>query len=141
VELRRRDGVCAARADILGAGVAALLDREKPARAHQISGYVHEIDRVAVRVIIDSYQIAVAPSTKTGNVEIQRFGWGIGGGKPPGRTLVSEFGLSMHVETRRGAETRNTLVDFGFTPEALNTNVELLGIDPAKLDALVLSHG
>ena len=28
-----------------------------------------------------------------------------------------------------------------FTPEALVNNVELLGIDPAKLDALVLSHG
>jgi 7,8-dihydropterin-6-yl-methyl-4-(beta-D-ribofuranosyl)aminobenzene 5'-phosphate synthase len=47
----------------------------------------------------------------------------------------------MHVETRRGTETKNTLVDFGFTPEALVNNLELLGIDPAKLDALVLSHG
>jgi len=33
------------------------------------------------------------------------------------------------------------LVDFGFTSNALNTNLELLGVDPAKLDALVLSHG
>ena len=35
-----------------------------------------EVDRVAVRVVIDSYQIAVAPSAKAGNVEIERFGWG-----------------------------------------------------------------
>jgi 7,8-dihydropterin-6-yl-methyl-4-(beta-D-ribofuranosyl)aminobenzene 5'-phosphate synthase len=33
------------------------------------------------------------------------------------------------------------LLDFGYTPEALNTNSEILGIDPAALDALVLSHG
>jgi 7,8-dihydropterin-6-yl-methyl-4-(beta-D-ribofuranosyl)aminobenzene 5'-phosphate synthase len=74
-------------------------------------------------------------------VDVQRFGWGIGGGKPPGRTLISEFALSTHIETRRGIETRDVLVDFGFTPEALTTNIELLGIDPGKLDALVLSHG
>jgi len=32
-------------------------------------------------------------------------------------------------------------VDFGFTPDALINNTELLGIDPSVLDALVLSHG
>jgi 7,8-dihydropterin-6-yl-methyl-4-(beta-D-ribofuranosyl)aminobenzene 5'-phosphate synthase len=74
-------------------------------------------------------------------VQIQHFGWGIGGDKPPGRTLISEFGLSMHVESRHGTEVRNVLMDFGFTPEALNNNIDLLGIDPARLDAIVLSHG
>ena len=33
------------------------------------------------------------------------------------------------------------LVDCGFTPEALVNNLELLGVDPGALDALVLSHG
>jgi 7,8-dihydropterin-6-yl-methyl-4-(beta-D-ribofuranosyl)aminobenzene 5'-phosphate synthase len=47
----------------------------------------------------------------------------------------------MHAETRRGTETRNVLVDFGFTPEALINNTNLVGVDPAGLDALVLSHG
>jgi 7,8-dihydropterin-6-yl-methyl-4-(beta-D-ribofuranosyl)aminobenzene 5'-phosphate synthase len=139
--VHRRDVICGGGLAAFGAMLSALLGGARPVRAAGVTGAVPEIDSLAVRVVIDSYQFAVAPSTKVGNVDIQRFGWGIGGGKPPGRTLISEFGLSMHVETRRGAETRNTLVDFGFTPEALNTNVELLGIDPAKLDALVLSHG
>ncbi|MBR0698217.1 hypothetical protein JQ553_33920, partial [Bradyrhizobium lablabi] len=65
-------------------------------------------------------------------------GWGIGGGKPPGKTLISEFGLSMHVESRRSAKTRHVLVDFGFTPDALVNNANLVGIDPAALDALCL---
>src|SRR5215831_11925177 len=39
-------------------------------------------------------------------------------------------GLSMHAESQRGNDRRHVLVDFGFTPEALNNNVELLGIDP-----------
>jgi hypothetical protein len=98
-----------------------------------------EIDRVAVRVVVDSYQFAVAPSRKVANVDIEHFGWGIGGGKPPGKTLISEFGLSTHVESRRGTETRNVLMDFGFTPDALVNNADVVGIDPAALDALVLS--
>jgi 7,8-dihydropterin-6-yl-methyl-4-(beta-D-ribofuranosyl)aminobenzene 5'-phosphate synthase len=47
----------------------------------------------------------------------------------------------MHTESQRGGETRNILMDIGFTPGALVNNVDLLGIDPAALDALVLSHG
>ena len=141
ISVRRRDVVCGGGASVFSAIVASLLGGAKPARAQPISGSVPEIDRVAVRVVIDSYQIAVAPSTKTGNVETQRFGWGIGGGKPPRKTLISEFGLSMHAESQRGNDRRHVLVDFGFTPEALNNNIELLGIDPAAIDALVLSHG
>jgi 7,8-dihydropterin-6-yl-methyl-4-(beta-D-ribofuranosyl)aminobenzene 5'-phosphate synthase len=101
---------------------------------------VPEVDRVAVRVVVDSYQIAVAPSTKAGSVEIRRFGWPLGP-QPPGKALISEFGLSMHVESRSGTVARQTLMDFGYTPEALNSNAEILGIDLAALDALVLSHG
>ena len=140
--MHRRDVVCGGgrAATWLNGGDAAWRN-EACTGGEASAGAVPEIDSLAVRVVVDSYQFAVAPSRKSGNVDIQHFGWGIGGGKPPGRTLVSEFGLSMHVETRRGTETKNTLVDFGFTPEALVNNVELLGIDPAQLDALVLSHG
>jgi 7,8-dihydropterin-6-yl-methyl-4-(beta-D-ribofuranosyl)aminobenzene 5'-phosphate synthase len=139
--IHRRDVVCGGGATLFSAIVAALIGSGKPVRAEPISGKVPELDRVAVRVVVDSYQFAVAPSRKVPNVEVEHFGWGIGGDKPPGKTLISEFGLSMHVESRRGSETRNTLIDFGFTPEALVNNANLVGIDPAALDALVLSHG
>ena len=139
--VHRRDVVCGGGAALFSAIVAALIGSEKPVQAEPISGKVPEMDRVAVRVVVDSYQFAVAPSRKVSNVEIEHFGWGIGGGKPPGKTLISEFGLSMHVESRRGDETRNVLMDFGFTPGALVNNANLVGIDSAALDALVLSHG
>jgi 7,8-dihydropterin-6-yl-methyl-4-(beta-D-ribofuranosyl)aminobenzene 5'-phosphate synthase len=138
--VHRRDVLCGGGAAVFSAMVAALLGGAKPLRAQPLSGSVPEVDRLAVRVVIDSYQFAVAPGMKADNVDVQRFGWGIGD-KPPRRTLVSEFGLSIHAESRLGAETRNVLVDFGFTPEALLNNVDLLGIDPAALDGLVLSHG
>jgi 7,8-dihydropterin-6-yl-methyl-4-(beta-D-ribofuranosyl)aminobenzene 5'-phosphate synthase len=101
---------------------------------------VPQVDRLAVRVVTDNYQFAVAPSATAGTVSIQRFGWGLDA-NPPQKTLISEFGLSLFVEAQRATGVRRVLVDFGYTPEALNTNLALLGIDPARLDALVLSHG
>jgi 7,8-dihydropterin-6-yl-methyl-4-(beta-D-ribofuranosyl)aminobenzene 5'-phosphate synthase len=139
--VNRRHVLCGGGAAVLGAIIASLLGGTKPVRAEAISGSVPEVDDLAVRVVTDSYQFAVAPSAKAEGVDIQHFGWGIGGDKPPGRTLISEFGLSMHAESRRGSETRSVLVDFGFTPQALVNNTDLLGIDAGALDALVLSHG
>ena len=137
----RRAVLCGGGAGVLTAMIAALLGGTKPVRAETISGSVPEIDALAVRVVVDNYQFAVAPGKTEEGLDIQHFGWGIRKDSPPGRTLVSEFGLAMHVESRRGSQTRSALVDFGFTPEALINNTELLGIDPALLDALVLSHG
>jgi 7,8-dihydropterin-6-yl-methyl-4-(beta-D-ribofuranosyl)aminobenzene 5'-phosphate synthase len=137
----RRHVVCGGGAAVFGAMIATLLGGTKPLRAEPTSREVPEVDALAVRIVIDSYQFAVAPSRNLETIEIQHFGWGIAADKPPGRTLISEFGLSLHVESWRGDETRNVLVDFGFTPEAILNNTDLLGIDPAQIDALVLSHG
>jgi 7,8-dihydropterin-6-yl-methyl-4-(beta-D-ribofuranosyl)aminobenzene 5'-phosphate synthase len=139
--IHRRDVVCGGGAALFGTIVATLMGHAKAARAATIADKVPEIDRAAVRVVIDNYQFALAPNRKVGNVEINHFGWGIGEDRPPSKTLISEFGLSMHVETQRGTETRNVLMDFGFTPDAMVNNANLVGIDPASLDALVLSHG
>jgi 7,8-dihydropterin-6-yl-methyl-4-(beta-D-ribofuranosyl)aminobenzene 5'-phosphate synthase len=139
--IHRRDVVCGGGAALFSAVVATLIGGGKPVRAETVAGKVPQIDRVAVRVVVDSYQFAVAPSRKIADVDIEHFGWGISSGKPPENTLISEFGLSMHVESQRGSETRNVLVDFGFTPGALVNNINLVGIDPSELDALVLSHG
>jgi 7,8-dihydropterin-6-yl-methyl-4-(beta-D-ribofuranosyl)aminobenzene 5'-phosphate synthase len=138
--VHRRDVLCGGGAALLGMIVATLLGSTRPARAQALGGPVPEVDRLTVTVVVDSYQFAVAPGAKLEGVEIERFGWGLGD-HPPGRTLISEFGLSMYAESRRGDETRHVLMDYGFTPEAMTNNVELLGIDPAALDALVLSHG
>ena len=137
----RRDVVCAGGAAVFSLIIAGLLGTSKPVLAQPITGSAPELDRVAVRIVTDSYQFAVAPSRKLEGLDIENFGWGISPGQPPGKTLISEFGLAMHVESRRGDETRQTLIDFGFTPQALNNNLALLGIDAGSLDALVLSHG
>jgi 7,8-dihydropterin-6-yl-methyl-4-(beta-D-ribofuranosyl)aminobenzene 5'-phosphate synthase len=136
----RRNVLCTGGAAAFGALVASLLGGAKPAGAAPLSGPVPEVDRLSVRVVVDSYQIAVAPGIKKDDVDVERFGWGLSNA-PPGKTIISEFGLSMHAESQRGTEVRNVLVDFGYTPEAITNNMALLGIDAAALDALVLSHG
>ena len=115
--------------------------RGPPGARRGAGGAPPEIDRLAVRVLVDSYQFAVAPGRKVGSVELVHFGWGIGPDKPPGKTLISEFGLAMHAQSKRGEEMRNVLVDFGYTSQALINNAMLVGLDPAILYALVLSHG
>ena len=105
ITLRSTDGrwFCGGGAAVLGALIESLLHGATPARAALLAGRVPEVDRVAVRAVVDSYQIAIAPSTVVGNVEIQRFGWALGD-QPPSKALISEFGLSMHIELQRGDE-------------------------------------
>jgi 7,8-dihydropterin-6-yl-methyl-4-(beta-D-ribofuranosyl)aminobenzene 5'-phosphate synthase len=43
--------------------------------------------------------------------------------------------------TSASATRRQALIDFDFTGNTLNNNLDLLGIDLAKLDALLLTHG
>jgi 7,8-dihydropterin-6-yl-methyl-4-(beta-D-ribofuranosyl)aminobenzene 5'-phosphate synthase len=129
----RREALCGGGASVMAAMIAALLGDSKPVRAETISGAVPEVDALAVRVVVDSYQFAVAPNRTQGGLEIQHFGWGIQKDRPPRHTLASEFGLALHVESRRGTETHRALIDFGFTPEALINNTTLLGIDPSAL--------
>jgi 7,8-dihydropterin-6-yl-methyl-4-(beta-D-ribofuranosyl)aminobenzene 5'-phosphate synthase len=91
--------MCGGGAAMFGAIIATLLGSSKPVKAEAIPGSVPELDGIAVRVLVDSYQFAVAPSRKLADVDIQHFGWGLSSDKPPGRTLISEFGLSMLAET------------------------------------------
>jgi 7,8-dihydropterin-6-yl-methyl-4-(beta-D-ribofuranosyl)aminobenzene 5'-phosphate synthase len=101
VALARRTALCGGGVVAFGTLIDALLGGRTAARAQTLGVAVPDVDRVAVRVVIDSYQIAVAPSLKSGNVEVRRFGWPLGA-QPPSKALVSEFGLSMHIESRSG---------------------------------------
>ena len=138
--LDRREVVAGAGAITFGALAGWLIAGSSPVRAEPLAQRAPEIDRLTLSSVIDSYQIAVAPDVKIGNVTIKRFGFVLSN-QPPGKALASEFGLSLHAASQAGSETRNVLVDFGYTPVALNNNMALLGLDPGKIDALVLSHG
>ena len=56
-------------------------------------------------------------------------------------TLAGEWGLSLHLESKSVEGSGQYLLDFGYTPEILLRNFGLLGIEPEKLNGLILSHG
>jgi 7,8-dihydropterin-6-yl-methyl-4-(beta-D-ribofuranosyl)aminobenzene 5'-phosphate synthase len=98
------------------------------------------VDRLAIRVVTDSYHHAFEPSRTVGDVRIQRVGTTLSKVAAP-RTLQNEWGLSLQLESSLSGESRQVLIDFGFTSATLNSNLDVLGVDPGRLDALVLSHG
>jgi 7,8-dihydropterin-6-yl-methyl-4-(beta-D-ribofuranosyl)aminobenzene 5'-phosphate synthase len=96
------------------------------------------VDRLSVRVIVDSHYERFLPKATHPVLAIDHVG------EIPGRqmtTLAGEWGLSLHLESEGEGSKGQYLIDFGYTPEILNRNFDLLGIDAAKLDGLILSHG
>jgi 7,8-dihydropterin-6-yl-methyl-4-(beta-D-ribofuranosyl)aminobenzene 5'-phosphate synthase len=55
--------------------------------------------------------------------------------------LHTQWGLSYYLQSVKGGETRTLMLDYGYTPEALLNNFEILGLDPKIIDALIVSHG
>ncbi len=96
------------------------------------------VDRLSVRVVVDSHYERFLPKATHPVVAIEHVG------ELPGRqmtTLAGEWGLSLHLASEQGGATAQYLLDFGFTPEIINRNFALLDIDAAKIDGLILSHG
>lgn len=96
------------------------------------------VDRLSVRVVVDSHYERFLPKAEHQAVRIEHVG------AIPGRpmtTLAGEWGLSLHLESESAGAKARYLLDFGYTPEIINRNLALLDIDPARLDGLILSHG
>jgi 7,8-dihydropterin-6-yl-methyl-4-(beta-D-ribofuranosyl)aminobenzene 5'-phosphate synthase len=100
---------------------------------------VPEIDRLALTLLADSTVSSFATPVERPGLKIL----------PPERTAASfrqtlrgEWGYSVLADAvgRAGARHR-VLIDFGYTPETLTSNMALLGVDPGSVDAMVLSHG
>src|SRR5882724_12103238 len=88
------------------------------------------VDKLSIRVLVDSsYDQFFRPKQANG-VSIA----------PPGRaadfrkSLHNEWGLSLWLESEAAGNQRTLMLDYGYTPEVLLNNMELVGVDPAKLD-------
>jgi len=96
------------------------------------------VDRLAVRIVVDSRYERFLPKATHPLVTIEHVG------AIPGRqmtTMAAEWGLSLHLESEKSGARAQYLLDFGYTPEILNRNFALLDIDPRRLNGLILSHG
>ena len=95
------------------------------------------VDRLAVRVVVDSRYERFMPKFTHEFVGIEHVG------QVPRRQMMSlacEWGLSLHLESKRAGASAQFLLDFGYTPEIVLRNADLLDVDPAHLDGLILSH-
>jgi 7,8-dihydropterin-6-yl-methyl-4-(beta-D-ribofuranosyl)aminobenzene 5'-phosphate synthase len=122
------------------AGGALLLSALRPARAAPALE-IPTVDALTLHVIVDAATAGTGERIVRPDLIVER-----GDDRPPDevtprRNLLAEYGLSLLAVSTRGHETRRVLVDFGYTPETLLNNMSILGIDAARIDAMVLSHG
>jgi 7,8-dihydropterin-6-yl-methyl-4-(beta-D-ribofuranosyl)aminobenzene 5'-phosphate synthase len=134
--------LCSGGAGFVTAMMAALAASSRTAEATPLGRKVPEVDRLAVRIITDNIVMQFVQNETRHGTTIERRSFGnIRPDAEPRAALNGEWGLSMHAESQAGGETRHVLIDFGYTPEVLNNNMVILGINPSHFDAMVLSHG
>src|SRR5690242_16676175 len=94
------------------------------------------VDRLSVRVLVDgSFNLFLRPGAVKG-VKVEP--------APRAdyrRSLHSEWGLSLLVDSQKATEQHTVLLDFGYTPQALLNNFDMVGGNPKQIEALIVSHG
>jgi 7,8-dihydropterin-6-yl-methyl-4-(beta-D-ribofuranosyl)aminobenzene 5'-phosphate synthase len=96
------------------------------------------VDELSLRVVVDSRYERFLPKASHPLVRIEHVGRISG---RPLTTLAAEWGLSLHLASVQAGTKAQYLLDFGYTPEIINRNFELLDIDAAAINGLILSHG
>ena len=95
------------------------------------------VDKLSIRVLVDSSFDLFFRSNVVNGVSIQ----------PPARqadfrrALHNEWGLSLWLESQSAGQERTIMLDYGYSPNVLYNNMELIGVEPRKLNALIVSHG
>jgi len=136
--LMDRRGFLQGSAALGGSLLTCSIPLDRSAHAAPVRVDAPAIDQLTVREITDNTHDIFLSGAKFPGLAVQRTGFPEA---PQGRTLESEWGLALHLESRKGQETRRYLLDFGFTPNVYANNLELLKIDIAEVDALIISHG
>jgi 7,8-dihydropterin-6-yl-methyl-4-(beta-D-ribofuranosyl)aminobenzene 5'-phosphate synthase len=112
------------------------LDRSANAAPVRIEAPI--VDELVIQEITDSAHDIFLRGAEAPGLNVRRPGLP---GAALGRTLESEWGLALYLESRRGETSKRYLLDFGFTPDVYANNLDLLKIDVSKVDALIISHG
>ncbi len=132
--MKRRDFLKASVA-LAGAAAAGEFSCIEIARAGPIEAPV--VDRLSVRVLVDlTHNIFLRPTT-VNRVQVQP----APRAKDYTKELHTQWGLSLFLQSEKAGQKQSLMLDYGYTPEALLNNFEILGIDPKTIDALVVSHG
>ncbi len=100
---------------------------------------VPTVDRLIMTNVVDNVYDVFVRGGRMGDVMVQRSPLtGLANASPK---LLAEHGLAYHLESTRGAERAEILLDFGLTGSALLNNYGVLKLDPSRASALIVSHG
>jgi 7,8-dihydropterin-6-yl-methyl-4-(beta-D-ribofuranosyl)aminobenzene 5'-phosphate synthase len=94
---------------------------------------IPEAEKIVITVIIDNLADALRPDDKIARRHVGRNSVLEG-------LLHAEHGLAYHVETVVNAQSHSFLFDFAADFQGLRKNMELLGLDLRRIEALALSH-
>ena len=139
--LGRRQALRATGIGFVATLTSILVGAGRTAWAEPVIGGAPVVDGVSVRILADNHTDRYSIPFVTPGMKVERVTGSERPGVPPLDTWRAEWGLSMLAESVRADETRQVMIDYGYTAEALLRNMGLLKLDPATLDALVLSHG
>lgn len=121
-----------------GSLLTCSIPRDTSTRAAPVRIDAPVVDQLTVQEITDGTHDIFLRGADLPGLAVRRTGFPEA---PEGKTLESEWGLALHLESRKGAETRRYLLDFGFTPQVYANNLQLLKIEVGQVDALIISHG
>jgi 7,8-dihydropterin-6-yl-methyl-4-(beta-D-ribofuranosyl)aminobenzene 5'-phosphate synthase len=95
-----------------------------------------EVDTLEVTTLMDNYVDVLlrnSPGVRRPPLAI--------GGDIPADALLAEHGLSLLLTVKKGDASHTILFDCGYTNIGVPHNMDLLGINPKDIEAIVLSHG
>jgi 7,8-dihydropterin-6-yl-methyl-4-(beta-D-ribofuranosyl)aminobenzene 5'-phosphate synthase len=102
----------------------------------KLANRLKEVDSIEVTTLIDNY-VDVLLRNSPG---VTRPPLAIGGDIPTD-TMLAEHGLSLLIKVKRGTKSHCILFDCGYTQVGVVHNMQILGVDPQQIEAIVLSHG
>ena len=121
----------------IGSGIFALggLTRLGGTRALAQTVSVPTVDRLVMTNVVDNVYDIFAKGGRLDTITVERAPLSV---QTP---LLAEHGLAYHLESVRGSERKEILLDFSLTELNLFNNYRGLKLDPLRTDALILSHG
>jgi len=119
----------------IGSGIWALSRGGLGRAVAQPTVSVPTVDRLVMTNVVDNIYDVFAKAGRLDTITVQRTPLSV---QTP---LLAEHGLAYHLESVRGSERREILLDFSLTELNLFNNYRALKLDPLAADALILSHG
>src|SRR5688572_15511119 len=132
--MKRRDVL---KLGAVGAGIVAAggISRTGPRMAGAQPSGAPVVDQLVLTTVVDNVYDVFARQGRLPTIDVQRTRLSAGS------TLLAEHGLAFHLDSNRGGDRREILLDFALTDRSLSNNYAVLTVDPARADALILSHG